>query len=181
MLRMRMRPLDLLSQLPLLSFPVGRLLALLFPEGRGPSLSFRGCVDPGDVDAVILLLNTAETFAAKPFGKTSQAAPARILEVYMVRVGNVRLVEPVGLHALLAVIEVEQIQEGRQKLSGVLFAESAEIRADGVDVAHVAFGLGMLLECIFVAALLGTRRAVQPQATKALEFRRSGRLILRGG
>lgn len=177
MLRMRMRPLDLLSQLPLLSSPVGRVLALLFPEGRGPSLSFGGFVDPSYVDAIVLLLETAETFAAKPLGKTSQAAPARILEVYMVRVGNVRLVEPVGLHALLAVIEAEQVQEGRQKLLGVLFADSVEIRADGVNVAHVAFGLGMLLECIFVAALLGTGRAIQPQAAKALGIRRSERPV----
>lgn len=183
MLRMHMRHLDLLVQLPLLSLPVGRLLALLFPEGRSPSISFGGLVDPSYVDAIVLLLETAETFAAKPLGETSQADPARILEVYMVRVGNVCLVEPVGLHALLAVIEAEQIQEGRQKLLGVLSADSAEIRADGVNVAHVAFGLGMLLECIFVAVLFGTGRAIQPQATKAFELRRSGRPVdmLRGG
>lgn len=113
MLRMRMRPPDLLSQLPLLSSPVGRLLSFLFPEGRSPSVSCGGFVDPSYVDAIVLLLETAETFVAEPLGETSQAAPARILEVYVVRVGNVCLVETVGLHALLAVIKAEQIQEGR--------------------------------------------------------------------
>lgn len=101
----------------------------------------------------------------------------------MVRVDDICLVEPVHLNALLAVIEAEQIQEGGQKLLGVLFADSAEIRADGVNIAHVAFGLGMLLECILVAALFGTGRAVQSQAAKALEFRPCGRPVhmLRGG
>lgn len=71
MLRMRMRPLDLLLHLALLSSPVGRFLAFLVPDGRGPSLSFGGCVDPSYVDAVILLLDKAEAFTAEPFGETS--------------------------------------------------------------------------------------------------------------
>lgn len=112
MLRMRLRSLNLFLHLALLSSLVGRLLAFLFPECRGPSLSFRGRIDPSYVDSIVLLLETAETLAAKPSGEASQAAPARILEVYMVRVGNVCLVEPVGLHTLLAVLEAEQIQEG---------------------------------------------------------------------
>lgn len=179
MLRMCMRPIDLLLQLAVLSSPVGRLLAFLFPNGRGSSLSFRGCVDPSYVDAVILLLETAETFAAKPFGETSQAAPACILEVYMVRVGDICLVEPVHLNALLAVIEAEQIQEGGQKLLGVLIADSAEIQADGVNIAHVAFGLGMLLESILVAALFRAGCAVQSQATKTSQLRRSVGMLRR--
>lgn len=157
----RMRPFDLLLQLPLLSSLVRRLLAFLLGEGGGPSLSFGGCVDPGYIDAVILLLETAETFAAKPLGKNGQVYPTRIFEVCMVRVGNVCLVELVGLHALLAVCEVEQIQEVGQTLLGVLFADSADIQSDGFDVAHMAFGLGMLLKCVVVAALFGTRCAVQ--------------------
>lgn len=174
MLCMRVRPFDLLLQLAFLSSPVGCLLAFLFPEGRGLPLSLGGSVDPSDVDAVILLLKTAEAFAAEPFHQGGQAAPSRILEVYMVRVGNVGLIEAVGFDAFRAVIESEQIQEGGQAGLRVSFDRSAEIRGDGVDLAHMAFGLGVLVEAILVAALFGAGRTVPAQATEALEFLRSG-------
>lgn len=115
-LRKRMRSFDLLLQLAFLLSPVSCLPAFLSPECRGLSLSLGGCVDPSDVDAIILLLTTAEAFAAEPFHEEGQATPARILEMYVVRVGDIRLVEAVGFNALLAVVDSEQIQKGGKTL-----------------------------------------------------------------
>lgn len=42
-------------------------------------------------------------------------------------------------HALLAVVQTEQIREGGKELSGVLSRASKQIRADGVELAHMDF------------------------------------------
>lgn len=163
-----MRPFDLLLQLPLFSTPVGHLLAFSLAEGRCPSLSFGGFVDPSYVDAVIFLLDPTVPFAAKPPYETSQGAPACILEVNVVCICNVGLVERVGSDALVGVVKMEQVQEGRQAVLGVLLANSVEIGGDGVGLAKVAFGLGMLAECILITTLLLAGRAIPVQAAEAL-------------
>ena len=71
----------------------------------------------------------------------------------MIGVSDVGLVESINLYALFAMGETEKFQEVELELLRELFNNLTDIRADSINVANMAFRLGMLLECILVAAL----------------------------
>ena len=74
-------------------------------------------------------------------------------------VGNVRLVEAVGVDGFFLVAGAEELDEGGLEHLGLIVDGVFDV-ADVLDAADVRLGEAVLLEGVGVAALLFARRAV---------------------
>lgn len=94
------------------------------------------------------------------FGKFAQRRPFGRVHVNVFFIGNVFLVELVDLHLFLSMARLQQLQKVLYELVTVLVDVFLRILADDEHLAHVAFGLGMHLESVGIAALLFADLAV---------------------
>lgn len=83
-------------------------------------------------------------------------------------VGNVFLVKLIDLHLFLSVARLQQLQEILLELVAVLVDVLFRILADDEHLAHMAFGLGMHLESIGIAALFFADLAVPSKTLETL-------------
>ena len=90
--------------------------------------------------------------------------------MHMLLIPNILLIKIIHVHFLLAVGGFEELQEVALELVAVLVDVLFRVLADLQHAAHVRLGHGVLLEAVFVAALLFADLAVPAQALEAFGF-----------
>lgn len=96
-----LRPCDLCLDQVFLPHLIGCLSLVSLPRVRRSAKGFRRTVDPGDEQAIVLLLYTAEPFAAEKLDEVGERMSTRCVKMSVMLVGDVGLVKAVRMHALL--------------------------------------------------------------------------------